>query len=133
MHGTQTLPNKAAGEVALLEPGTVDFDNEGWWVAGEHKYIPKRKGVYLVGTSFVATTVLEAGKLVDIGPAKNGALVGGAAFRFIGQGGGIGAEGGYAVIVEMNGTTDALTAIGNTTQAAGAGTTTLYSVAVGGT
>lgn len=113
--GSETLIPLVAGNVAV--------DNFGWFNGPAHKYEPKRPGLYIVFASFVGEVITLDAVVADIAVFKNGlSLPPGVGRMQVAESGMTGNVTQFSAVVEMNGTTDYLTVVGNCFYKGGAGT-----------
>lgn len=116
--GAILLANGAAGTETQIKPAAV-LDSAGWWSEATHKYTPLEAGLYVVTVAFIGTVVMAAGTFADVGIFKNGALVlqQGLARCIVSTAALTGGVMLATAIYEMNGTTDTLEIVGNSTMA----------------
>lgn len=131
-HNEITMPNKAAGEFQKLALGVeAEVDTEAWWVKAENHWVPKVPGFYIAGAIFTGTVGAAAGTFVDIGVGRNDTEVAfEAPARLESSIGTVGVQGDMTGLFLLNGTTDSLCAIGNSTMAAHKGFVTLWAALI---
>ncbi len=91
----------------------------GWWDASALRYIPQRRGLYLVAVAYNGTQQVADQGLVDVVAYKNGAATFEAFMRWIASGSSYGPNGGASGLILMNGTSDYLELWGGTTRVGG--------------
>jgi hypothetical protein len=121
IQGKTPLAEGPPGTVVKLPIATVDWDVSGWWDAGAKRFVPQKKGLYLVTIAWFGEQSVEPAHWSDIAAAKNGVVVGSIFSRQQSASNAAGPEGGTSGIVQMNGTTDFLELFGGCVNGAAVG------------
>lgn len=131
--GEVLLANGAAGsETQIKLPKVVD--NEAWYSEATFKYTPTKSGLYVATCAFIGTVVMAAGTFADVAIFKNEALTTnlGLSRCIVSTAALTGGVMQATSVFEMNGSTDTLEIVGNSTMAGNKGNTTfsVYRVAI---
>lgn len=121
IQGKTPLAEGPPGTLVKLPISVVNWDVSGWWDAGAKRFIPQRKGLYLVSIAWFGEQSVEPAHWSDICAAKNGALIVSIFSRQQSASNAAGPEGGTSGIVVMNGTTDFLELFGGCVNGAAVG------------